>query len=155
LGSLAGPGLTSSFGALFVNNSGSVVNSITITFTGEQWRRAPNPNTLTFQYAVGASSIATGTFTTFSALRFTGPQTGTATALIANFAANQVLIPATFPGLNWTAGSNLVIRWNDNNDAGADAGLAIDNFSLAIPEPATVVAGLAAVGLIAWNFFRR
>ncbi len=155
LGSLAGGQLTSSFGALLVNNSGSVINSITITFTGEQWRRAPNPNTLSFQYSVGATSIASGTFTSVSALNFTGPQTGTATALNGNLPANQVLITATITGLNWTAGSNLVIRWNDANDPGADAGLAIDNFSLTIPEPGTVAAGLGAVALLGLAVRRR
>ena len=150
-----GPRLISSFGALFVNNTGSTLNSITITFTGEQWRRAPNANTLSFQYSVGATSIANGTFTNFSALNFTGPQIGSATALNGNLAANQVMVTATITGLNWTAGSQLAIRWNDTNDPGADAGLAIDNFSLAIPEPATVMAGLAALGLLACAFRAR
>jgi hypothetical protein len=155
LGILAGPQRVSSIGALFVNNSGSTINSITITFTGEQWRRAPNPNTLSFQYSVGATSIAAGTFTSFSALNFTGPQTGSATALNGNLAANQVLVSATITGLSWTAGSRLAIRWNDANDAGTDAGLAIDNFSLSIPEPATVAAGIAALGLMVWKLRRR
>jgi PEP-CTERM motif len=155
LGSIGGPGLVSSVGALFVNNSGSVVNSITISFTGEQWRRAANANTLSFQYSVGATSIATGTFTSFSALNFTGPQTGTAAALNGNLAVNQVNVTATITGLNWTAGSNLAIRWNDANDPGADAGLGIDNFSLTIPEPGTVAAGLAAIGLLGWAVRRR
>jgi len=155
LGSIGGPGLVSSFGALFVNNSGSVINSITITFTGEQWRRAANANTLSFQYSVGATSIASGTFNSFSALNFTGPQTGTTGALNGNLAANQVSVTATITGLNWTAGSNLVIRWNDANDPGADAGLAIDNFSLTIPEPGTVAAGIAAVALLGLAVRRR
>jgi hypothetical protein len=155
LGSFAGGGLVSSFGALLVNNSGSTLNSITITFTGEQWRRGANPNTLSFQYSVGATSISTGTFTSFSALNFTGPQTGSGTALNGNLAVNQVQITATITGLNWTAGSNLVIRWNDGNEGGADAGLAIDNFSLAIPEPATVAAGFAAVALLGLAVRRR
>ncbi len=155
LGSLAGPQLVSSFGALFVNNSGSTLNSITISFTGEQWRRAPISNTLSFQYSVGATSISTGTFTSFGALNFTGPQTGSAMALNGNLAANQVHITATITGLNWTAGSNLVIRWNDTNEARADAGLAIDNFSLTIPEPGTVAAGFAAVALLGWAVRRR
>ncbi len=155
LGSLAGPQLVSSFGALLVNNSGSVINSITITFTGEQWRRAPIANSLLFQYSVGATSIAAGTFTSFSALNFTGPQTGPATALDGNAAANQVHITATITGLNWTAGSTLAIRWNDANNAGTDAGLGIDNFSLTIPEPGTVAAGVAAMALLGLVARRR
>jgi hypothetical protein len=155
LGSLAGAALSPSFGAIFVNNSGSALNSITITYTGEQWRRAPNPNTLSFAYSVGATSIVSGTFTSFSALNFTGPQTGAAGALNGNLAANQVHISATITGLNWTAGSNLVIRWDTNPVAGANAGLAVDNFSLAIPEPATVAAGIGALVLLAWKWRAR
>ncbi len=156
LGSLAGGQLVSSFGALLVNNSGSTINTITITFTGEQWRGGAQSNTLAFQYAVGATatSIANGTYTSVSALNFTGPQTGAAGALNGNLAANQVLVSATIAGLNWTAGSNLVIRWNDSNDTGTDAGLAIDNFSLAIPEPGTMAAGAGALLLI-WLAARR
>lgn len=149
LGSLAGGTVVSTFGALLVNNSGSTINSITITFTGEQWRRGANVNTLSFGYSVGATSVLSGTFTSFSALNFSSLQIGSGTALNGNLPANQLLVTATITGLNWTAGSRLVIRWTDSNDPGADAGLSIDNFSLAIPEPATVIAGLGALGLVA------
>ncbi len=155
LGSLAGGTIVSSFGALLVNNSGSTIDSITITFTGEQWRRGANANTLAFLYSVGATSISTGTFTSFSALNFTGPQTGSSTALNGNLAANQMVVTATITGLNWTAGANLVIRWDDSNTAGADAGLAVDNFSFAIPEPGTVVAGVMAVAFLGMAARRR
>ena len=154
LGSLAG-GVVSSFGALLVNNSGSTINSIVISFTGEQWRQGVNTNTLAFQYSVGATSIAVGTFTNATALNFTSPHTGAAGALNGNLATNQVNVTATITGLNWTAGSNLVIRWNDTNDAGADAGLAIDNFSFAIPEPGTVAVGVAAAALVGLVLRRR
>jgi hypothetical protein len=149
LGTFAGGQLVSSIGSLYVNNSGSTIDTIRITFTGEQWRRGASPNTLSFQYSVGATSISSGVFTSFSALNFTGPQSGSSIALNGNLAANQVQVSATISGLNWTAGSRLVIRWNDSNDPGADSGLAIDNFSLSIPEPATVAAGIAALGLMA------
>ena len=155
LGSLAGSQLVSSFGALLVNNSGSTITFITLTFTGEQWRQGVNPNTLSFQYSVGATSISTGTFTSFSALNFTGPKTGAPGALDGNLAANQTVVTAIITGLNWTAGSNFVIRWDDANETGANAGLAIDNLSFSIPEPATVAAGIIGLGLVGVVMRRR
>jgi uncharacterized protein len=155
LGSLAGPTRTSTFGAIFVNNTGSTLNSVTISFTGEQWRQARNSNTLLFQYAVGAGSITNGAFTSFNALNFTALRTGPVGALNGNLAINQRQISATITGLNWTAGSTLAIRWDDENDIRPEPGMAVDNFSLTIPEPATVAAGCAAVILMVISLRNR
>ncbi len=155
LGSLAGPTRTSTFGAVFVNNTGSTLNSVTISFTGEQWRQARNSNTLLFRYAVGAGNITNGTFTSFNALNFTALRTGPVGALNGNLAINQRQISATITGLNWTAGSTLAIRWDDENDIRPEPGMAIDNFSLTIPEPATVAAGIAALGLLVMTIRNR
>ena len=153
LGSLAGPTRSSTFGAVFVNNTGSTINSITISYTGEQWREARNSNTLLFQYAVGAGNITNGNFTSFSALNFTALRTGPAGPINGN--TLQIQISATITGLNWTAGSTFAIRWEDQNDIRPEPGLAIDNFSLTIPEPATVAAGFAATALMVLSIRNR
>jgi len=56
--------------------------------------------------------------------------------------------------LNWIPGDSLFIRWNDVNDAGNDAGVAIDNLTMTatvVPEPSCVALlglGIAAVALL-------
>src|SRR5262249_11032482 len=118
-----GSTLETAFGALLVNNSGATINSITIPFTGEQWHRAGNSQSLDFGYSVGATSILSGTFTAFSALSFGNIQNGSSMPLDGNLPANQLLVSATITGLNWTPGSNLVIRWTDTGNAANPAGL--------------------------------
>ena len=152
---VSGAGTGAGFGAIFVNNTGSTINSITITYTGEQWQRGGNANSLLFSYSVGATSIADAgaTFTAVAALNFAPIQTGSSIPLDGNLPANRILITATITGLNWTNTSNLVIRWQDSGSSGA--GLAIDDFSLAVPEPGTVVAGVVALGMVGLAAHRR
>ena len=66
---------------------------------------------------------------------------------------NTVAVSATITGLNWAPGDSLFIRWNDFNDAGNDAGVAIDNLSMVatIPEPSCGLLlglGFAALALL-------
>ena len=58
---------------------------------------------------------------------------------------NTVAVSATISGLTWAPGDSLFIRWNDFNDAGNDAGVAIDNLSMiaTVPEPSCCFAGSA------------
>ena len=156
LGSIStGSTLNTAFGALLVNNSGATINSITLTFTGEQWHRGGNSQSLDFGYGVGATSVLAGTFTPFSALNFGNVQNGSSAPLDGNLPANQLLISATITGLNWTNGSNLVIRWTNTGNAAQPAGLAIDNFSFAIPEPGTVALMAFGLGLLGLGIRRR
>jgi len=135
LGSIASGTVISQFGAVFTNNTGGTVTSITISFTGEQWRLGGSANivnTLTFGYSVGANTIDSsgGTFVADTNLNYADTIHGaTATVLDGTNSANQVQITDTITGLNWTSGSTLAIRWADANDSGNDDGLAIDNFS--------------------------
>jgi len=61
--------------------------------------------------------------------------------------------------LNWTPGSTLWIRFIDNNDAGNDDGLAVDNFTFStpasVPEPATLATISLAVLVGAATGIRR
>jgi len=119
-------------GARFVNLTGQTINAVTIRYTGEQWRRATVANTLTFEFSTDATSLTTGTWTAVPGLNFTGPQVGGAIALNGTLPANQVTIQGNFPVVAFANGTEFWIRWNDTNDGGNNAGLAIDDFAISV-----------------------
>ena len=144
LGSLATGTTVPAFGAVFVNNTGGPLTSVTINYTGQQWRNGGSGglNQLVFAYQIGSADINSGVFTTESSLTFTNPVSGgTAINLDGTLPANQTALSATFNlNTNWLPGQTLVLRWSDNNDAGNDEGLAIDDFTLAAQGPTTPLA---------------
>jgi len=57
-------------------------------------------------------------------------------------------VTLTLSNVNWQVGQELFIRWQDLNDVGYGATLAIDNFTLtAVPAPGAA-ALLGAAGLL-------
>src|SRR5262249_27554140 len=65
------------WGVRLVNSTGGTINSLNISFVGEQWRNGGNttPQTVDFQYQVANSGVITnitsGTWTDFDPLDFT------------------------------------------------------------------------------------
>jgi uncharacterized protein len=171
LGSLgSGTPKTNVFGVRFKNDTANPLDTVTIGYTGEQWRNGGNTavQTLAFSYQVssagftspiGVDSAPNGGWTAFSALNFLSPTTGaTATALNGNDAANRtVFAPTVLTGLTLNPGEEIFLRFLDIDDSGNDHGLAVDDFtasfSVVVPEP-TVVA-LAGLGLLGYTFWRR
>ncbi len=142
LGSVASGSLQSTFGAIFTNNTDSTINSLTISYTGEEYRyggrtlptgsaNAP-PDMLNFQYSQTAGSLTDTSFVDFAALGFSSPNTAgaTAKALDGNAPGNRTAISATITNLNIASGTTFAIRFVDLNIAGNDDGLAIDDFSI-------------------------
>lgn len=134
LGSLAGSTRVMAFGVVFRNTSGRVIDTVTIACRAEQWRlgrTGAGADTLTFSYQVGTGAdIASGLFVSLPLLDLATPVTrGVVGALDGN--VHSVSVAATLSALSWKPGEHLVLRWSDVNDpAGADHGLAIDDFSL-------------------------
>lgn len=138
LGSVASGGTgTILYGIRFVNNTGSTVSSLTVNYTGEQWRNGGNTTAqkLDFSYQVGATmtSLTAGTWTDFNTLDFTGPiATATAAALDGNAIANRVVLSQTI-SLSIPAGQEIMLRWSDVDDASTDHGLGVDDLSVSVP----------------------
>lgn len=143
LGSL-GSGSTDSivFGWRLKNNTGFAVNSVTISFTGEQWRRGANVNTnkLAFYYKVASSissidsleikNLSTSGYTSFPALDFISPKTAsTASILNGNDTANSRKFSQTL-SVNIANGEEIMIMWFDDDEVGNDHGLGIDDISV-------------------------
>src|SRR3989337_7731 len=78
LGGLLSGSLTPTIGAWFVNNTGSLLSSVTISYTGEQWRLGTadrGPDTLHFQLSTDATGLSTGAWIDVNALDFSSPAT--------------------------------------------------------------------------------
>jgi uncharacterized repeat protein (TIGR01451 family) len=135
LGELRSGTLVPILGASFTNNTGTSITSLDVSYTGEQWRSGDNTTAtqdkLNFQYSTTASSIASGTYTSVTALDFSGPQPTAATgALNGNLAANRTVIVGSISGLNIPNGATFFIRWTDTDITGSDDGLAVDDFNI-------------------------
>ncbi len=134
-GQLRSGNLASTIGASFTNSTGSTITSLSIAYTGEQWRfggtHSPNADRIDFQYSTDATSLTTGTWIDVNALDFNPPVTaGTAGALDGNAAANRTALSSTISSLNIPGGTVFWIRWTDADASGSDDGLAVDDFSL-------------------------
>jgi len=115
------------------NNTGGTIDTLVISYIGEQWRDASSyANTLYFEYQVGATvtDITAGVWTSFSSLDFTNLQNSTAGAIDGNSASNQTAFSNVKLTVSIPAGYEIMLRWRDVDDTGADHGLGIDNFSV-------------------------
>jgi len=162
-GALQSGSLVPTIGAEFTNNTLAAITSLTISYTGEQWRAGVlNRNAadrLDFQLSTNATSLITGTWVDYNSLDFSSPNINAAPgALDGNAALNRTALSFLISGLSVADGSSFWIRWLSSDIPGADDGLAIDNFSLtpngtpgsSVPEPGTLALlglGLAGLGL--------
>jgi len=157
LGALSTGNQISSFGAVFLNDSGLTLTDVSISFFGEHWRQTELINTLSFHYGFG-DSIDDAT-TAYDSLDFSSLSTGgTDTAIDGNLPENRQFVSATISGLSWEAGQHLAIRWNMDEFAGQDSGIAIDDFQFsatAIPEPGSSLLGLIGVAALLLNRRRK
>ncbi|MFN5418456.1 MAG: hypothetical protein ACK5B9_15465 [Flavobacteriia bacterium] len=153
LGGLQSGSVIPSIGASFTNNTSSLIISLLISYTGEQWRLGATGRNdkLDFQYSLNATSLITGTWTDVNTLDFTAPNsTGTVGALDGNLAANKVSISASITSLSIANGATFWIRWTDLNATSSDDGLGIDDFSItpttsacsAASEPTTLASNI-------------
>lgn len=172
LGALGSGGSIFGFGTWFVNNSAETYTKVTFTFEREIWRTQSSPidQSLAFSYGLASSGIGTGNFITNNLMTAFAPLNATAPAFYASLytgtnwftdpGTNMVVVSATIYDLNWAPGDSLFIRWNDSNDTGNDAGIAIDNLSMiaSVPEPSsslTLLWGGATLALLRRRSHRR
>jgi hypothetical protein len=144
-------------GALIKNDTGSIINSITVSFTAEFWRSSTTAqNVLTCAIGkVDGTTITTGNFltaataTSLATLNITGPAAVTSNgALNGNDVANQVAFSGVSIPLQLNPGETAFVRWSDANDGGNDAGLAIDDLSLTygVDSALTITSFVASSG---------
>ncbi len=125
------------WGVRVANGTGATITSLTVAYTGEQWRNSAAPaQTIDFSYRMGSGlGTAVADFTTGGVavpeLAFTSPITGgTASAINGNTAGNRTELSHTIAGLSLAPGQEILLRWTDVDHAGSDHGLAIDDFAI-------------------------
>lgn len=149
------------YGLQLKNTTGATLTEFTLSFTAEQWRTINNESAdqLTFDYQVFSSGsgnqiAAASGWADVADFKFVAPITTTTGSrwLDGNASANREVFSAkTITGINWGAGEELWLRWNDVSGKAGGGGLhammGIDDvtFSAAVPEPST----FALIGLFA------
>lgn len=134
-GSLQSGSVAPTLGVGFTNNTGVPITTLTISYTGEQWRvgvaSRTIADTLNFQYSTDATSLTTGTWVDENNLDFTSPTLNVAVGAVdGNAAANRTAKSFTIVGLNIADGASFYLRWADYNIASSDDGLSIDDISI-------------------------
>ncbi|MGE5795852.1 MAG: hypothetical protein ACM34N_03665, partial [Ignavibacteria bacterium] len=158
LGTLRDNNLTSMIGAQFINNTGSEITQLPVSYTGEQWRRGFNVGTdrLDFQISTDASGINSGTWTNIDNLDFASQNLLLiGGAVDGNLSTNREDIVYTITNLNIADGQTFWIRWIDFNLTGisnTDDGLSIDDFS--IDQTALPVELVSFTGSLIKNLIR-
>ena len=126
-------------GLLLRNTSGVTITNITVSYTGEQWRRAASAaQTVAFYYKTSSSTISAldpnnnAGWIAVTALDFVSPITGgAASSLDGNNVANQAIKSnIAIPSLNLANNSYIMIKWDDPDHASNDHGMAIDDVTV-------------------------
>ena len=132
LGGLQSGSLIPTIGSSFVNHTGAIINSLQITYWGEQWRlgfSGRGSDRLDFQYSLDATSLNSGSWINIDSLDFSSPvSVGTAGALNGNTIHKQRTF--TITGLSIPVNATFFLRWLDFNVTNSDDGLGIDDFAL-------------------------
>lgn len=148
---------TTAMGVRFLNDTTITLSNLTVSYTGEQWRNANGTNAvtnvLTFWYRSTNSPITSPdpstnfSWTAVPELFFQSPvvtsTTNAGVALNGNAADNrQVFVSIPVVNFALSPGEELFLRWLKKDDAGSDAGLALDDLMVsfaAAQQPAAVV----------------
>ncbi len=140
LGVLASSSNIMAIGALIKNDTGGTLTGLSLSMTAEFWRSSTlTQNTLTFGYGKIAGAITSANFLSssgtgvlpLSGANIVGPAFGASSAALdGNNATNQTAFTNVSLPLTLLPGESAFIRWQDTNDNGNDAGLAIDNLTI-------------------------
>lgn len=156
-------GTFASIGFGISNVTGLTLSSFSLAYTGREWRGySNNTPVLSFQYKIGGTfdndatnSLSGNTaWTDFTGLDFILPVTNNNLRVDGSVAPNFTAISNTVSGLSWADEEVLWVRWRQQNLAGTDAQMALDDLSFtAVPEPSTyallALSGLALAGYAA------
>ncbi len=125
------------YGWRLKNNTSSTLTSVTVTWTGEQWRKAAVAATqslsLYYQTGVTVNDLVAGTWTAAPST-FTSPiaSIAAATALDGNAPANRVAAISVTISVSIPAGDEIMLRWEDLNDGGNDHFMGIDDVTVRV-----------------------
>jgi len=133
LGGIQSSTFSSVVGAMFANNTGSTIQHLSISYTGEEWRMgsAGHTDSLQLELSTDATNLVNGTWTPLTGLTFSSPVTsGSVGPLNGNLPPNRTLLSAGVSGLSISAGSTFLLRWFDANAGNTGDGIGIDDFTI-------------------------
>ncbi|MGB3069454.1 MAG: ExeM/NucH family extracellular endonuclease [Ottowia sp.] len=132
------------------NATSAAINTLTISFNGEQWRNGGNTSAqaMVMQYGLSSDGSFAGVATWTDSLSWNSPVTGSSAASVDGNAAGRAPVSGALSNLNWQPSQTLWLRWIEKNDPGNDHGLAIDDFSMlsgsAASGPTFAISALSA-----------
>ncbi|MGQ3014411.1 MAG: gliding motility-associated C-terminal domain-containing protein [Flavobacteriales bacterium] len=145
------------WGVRVVNNTGQAISALRIKYRGEQWNSAQTnvTNTVAFSYSVSATpitNVTAGAYTNFPALNMSnlvsqGGCGGGGAAINGNQAGNFADITACLP-VNIPAGSEIMLRWYETNDACNDHMLCIDDLEIIPLNNTLTIAPITGPGTV-------
>ncbi len=158
LGGLASGGQQPAFGVAITNNGTDALDSFSVTFDTEEWRRANGStavvNTTLFAWGLStsagldATNFLTSALMTLDAQGDLISQAPVATSTDANLNTPlSTAVVVTISNINVPVGETIFLRWQDGDQFGSDAALAVDNFNFRatfVPTPG--VAALLGLG---------
>jgi len=127
-GTLRTGSLIPTLGVRLMNNTGSTITSLDVSYTGETWRvgAAGRSDRLDFQISTDATSLLNGTWTDVDQLDYANPGQASGQGSLQH-SAN---ISHTITGLAIPAGATFYFRWSDWDVSGSDDSMGIDDFSV-------------------------
>jgi Ca2+-binding RTX toxin-like protein len=120
------------------NNTGTTLNSLALSFNGEQWRTGANttPQKMVLEYGFGSSFSDVSSWTApGSNFDWTSPVALAASDTLDGNVAGRVSNRGGTINTSWANGDTLWVRWVERNDKDNDHALAIDDFSLTVLPP--------------------
>lgn len=133
LGMIQGDDFVPIIGASFTNSTGGVIQSLLITYTGEQWRagKGGRQDKILFEFSTDATTLEDGHWTNYDNLMYLSNKSEKAEAKDGNNINFRQTLSETITGLTIEEGETFWIRWTDfNYKLGDDDGLAVDDFSI-------------------------
>lgn len=121
------------FGVVLKNVTGKVISEANMTYAGEQWRGTGQPAPLKFGYKVQQAPDTAAAALTEPGGSFDFTPSGPAGGIYGDTRGRTAGRGGTLQNLDWKPGEYLLLRWSNGQ---ADAGLAIDDFTITTPAGA-------------------
>ncbi|MDX2186757.1 MAG: hypothetical protein SFV32_07495 [Opitutaceae bacterium] len=167
LGALPTSNQVSSFALYLRNDTGVTLDTVSISYVGEQWRVGDvgRANSLAFSFRTFSNFSATQvgytglSYSEVPSLGFAAPFTGSGALNNTAVDGNQVGYRTNIDGvinLSWAPGDILALQWSGFDLTGQDQGLAIDSLAVsAIPEPSVYALAIGSFAIFAAGARRR
>ena len=146
------------YGWRLKNNTGSSIYSLTVVWSGEQWRKSGTTVAqtliLTYQTVASPGTItnpSAGSWTATGSTFSSPTNTATAAALDGNAPANRTAGISTTISVILAPGDEIMLRWEDLNDSGNDNFLAVDDVSVTAFGLTTAIASGAWSNSAIWD----